>query len=373
MWPVSLIAAFIAALLLPGAALADDISVPIVEYDISEWESLWQEANEASGGIAGNMTVADIIRNMRNGEDGTLPDAGNIASALKNGLLSRLKRLMAVVATALFSAAAAMAVGNGETGRMLSFCLAGLCMALIAAEVYSVLNDARETIDGISRVNEAVSPALTVIIAACGAGSAASVQPTAILLCSAMTGAFRDSFMPFMLMMCALSAAGVICESKQLKAISGLIKSLLKWGMGLSFTFFLSSVSIKSLNAAGLDSAGTKALRYAFDKSIPVVGGVISGTYEGLRAGAVVLKNAAGTAALLLLLLYFFAPGIRMLCTVLAMRIAAAVCAAAEDGRISNMLTVAAEGCTYMFAASAIAVLMNMLSVAAALLAAGVG
>ena len=74
---------------------------------------------------------------------------------------------------------------------------------------------------------------------------------------------------------------------------------LLKWGMGLTFTFFLGSVSIKSLNAAGLDSAGVKALKYAFDKSVPVVGGVISGTYEGLRAGAIVLKNAAGIDALI--------------------------------------------------------------------------
>lgn len=66
---------------------------------------------------------------------------------------------------------------------------------------------------------------------------------------------------------------------------------------------------------------GVKALKYAFDKSVPVVGGVISGTYEGLRAGAIVLKNAAGTVALLLLFLYFTAPGIRMLCSVISMRI----------------------------------------------------
>lgn len=136
-----------------------------------------------------------------------------------------------------------------------------------------------------------------------------------------MTEAFRNTFMPFILMMCALSTAGTVSENKQLKAMAGLIKSLLKWGMGLTFTFFLGSVSIKSLNAAGLDSAGVKALKYAFDKSVPVVGGVISGTYEGLRAGAIVLKNAAGTVALLLLLLYFTAPGIRMLCSVISMRI----------------------------------------------------
>lgn len=175
-------------------------------------------------------------------------------------------------------------------------------------------------------------------------------------------------------MMCALSTAGTVSENKQLKAMAGLIKSLLKWGMGLTFTFFLGSVSIKSLNAAGLDSAGVKALKYAFDKSVPVVGGVISGTYEGLRAGAIVLKNAAGTVALLLLLLYFTAPGIRMLCSVISMRINRRPYAPwPDDGRISAMLTAAADSCTYMFAVSAIAVLMNMLAVAAALLASGVG
>ena len=221
--------------------------------------------------------------------------------------------------------------------------------------------------------SELVSPALMVMIAAAGGSAVSAVQPTSVLLCSGMTEAFRNTFMPFILMMCALSTAGTVSENKQLKAMAGLIKSLLKWGMGLTFTFFLGSVSIKSLNAAGLDSAGVKALKYAFDKSVPVVGGVISGTYEGLRAGAIVLKNAAGTVALLLLLLYFTVPGIRMLCSVISMRITAAICAVADDGRISAMLTAAADSCTYMFAVSAIAVLMNMLAVAAALLASGVG
>ena len=341
-----------ALLISPCMAMAEEISIPAVEYDISGWEDIWREIQVETGGAAGGASVSDAIARIKEGNLDGLLDFGRIGGLFKEKLKEGVKGMLGIIAAAFFSAAAGAAVGTQKgVGEMLSFCLTGLCIS----------------------VGELVSPALMVMIAAAGGSAVSAVQPTSVLLCSGMTEAFRNTFMPFILMMCALSTAGTVSENKQFKAMAGLIKSLLKWGMGLTFTFFLGSVSIKSLNAAGLDSAGVKALKYAFDKSVPVVGGVISGTYEGLRAGAIVLKNAAGTVALLLLLLYFTAPGIRMLCSVISMRITAAICAVADDGRISAMLTAASDSCTYMFAVSAIAVLMNMLAVAAALLASGVG
>ena len=363
-----------ALLLSPCIARAEEISIPAVEYDISGWEDIWREIQAETGGAAGGASVSDVIGRIKGGNLDGLLDMGRIQELFKEKLAERVKGMLGIIATAFFSAAAGAAVGTQKgVGEMLSFCLTGLCISIAAACVCAQMKEAQKLIDGVSQLGEMISPALMVMIAAAGGSAVSAVQPTSVLLCSGMTGAFRSTFMPFILMMCALSTAGTVSENKQLKAMAGLIKSLLKWGMGLTFTFFLGSVSIKSLNAAGLDSAGVKALKYAFDKSVPVVGGVISGTYEGLRAGAIVLKNAAGTVALLLLLLYFTAPGIRMLCSVISMRITAAICAVADDGRISAMLTAAADSCTYMFAVSAIAVLMNMLAVVAALLASGVG
>ena len=363
-----------ALLLSPGMARAEEISIPAVEYDISGWEDIWREMQVETGGAAGGASVSDAIARIKEGNLDGLLDLGRIVGLFKEKLTEGVKGMLGIIAAAFFSAAAGAAVGTQKgVGEMLSFCLTGLCISVAAACVCAQMKEAQRVIDGVAQLGELVSPALMVMIAAAGGSAVSAVQPTSVLLCSGMTEAFRNTFMPFILMMCALSTAGTVSENKQLKAMAGLIKSLLKWGMGLTFTFFLGSVSIKSLNAAGLDSAGVKALKYAFDKSVPVVGGVISGTYEGLRAGAIVLKNAAGTVALLLLLLYFTAPGIRMLCSVISMRITAAICAVADDGRISAMLTAAADSCTYMFAVSAIAVLMNMLAVAAALLASGVG
>lgn len=363
-----------ALLLPPCIARAEEISIPAVEYDISGWEDIWREIQAETGMAAGGASVSDAIARIRGGDLEGLLELGRIKELFREKLAERVKGMLGIIATAFFSAAAGAAVGTQKgVGEMLSFCLAELCISMTAACVCAQMREAQRVIDGVSRLGETVSPALMVMIAASGGSAVSAVQPTSVLLCSGMTGAFRDTFMPFILMMCALSTAGTVSENKQLKAMAGLIKSLLKWAMGLAFTFFLGSVSIRSLNAAGLDSAGVKALKYAFDRSVPVVGGMISGTYEGLRAGALVLKNAAGTAALLLLLLYFTAPGIRMLCSIISMRVTAAICAVADDGRISAMLTAAADSCTYMFAVSAIAVLMNMLSVAAALLASGVG
>lgn len=360
-------------LLLPGSAFAEDtIMVPAVEYDISRWQQMWQELPNDVRGLFRGMTPRQLIENYRMGTQDVL-DGQALKGALKNSIVQAMNGMGSIMAVVLVMGLADIMIGGKEgVGEMLTFCMSGLCISMITTAVYEQFTQAMNAVDSVARVTEATSPVLMTLIAACGSAKTAASQPAAILMCNAVTNGFRTVLMPLIPVMCGFTAAGCITGHGQLKAMAGLIKSVLKWSMGMAFTVFLGSMSIRSINAAGLDRAGIKAVKYAFDKSVPVVGGMISGTYESLLAGAVVLKNAAGTAAVLLLILTVISPLLSMLSTIMMLRLTGTACAMFSDSRIAGMLEGAAESCTYMFAISVTAALMNLLTIFASLTASGV-
>ncbi len=359
-------------LLLPGMALAEEISIPAVEYDLTGWQQIWQELPDDIKGLFGGLTPRQLIENIKNGEQNIL-NYSDLKEAFKGCLIHSIRGMGSLIGAILFMSLVDIVAGGKEgVGEMLIFCMGGLCVSLITRAIYGQFTQAMDTVENMARVTEVTSPVMMTLIAACGSVKTAATQPAIILLCNGITSGFKSVLMPLIPVMCGFTAAGCITGQGQLKSMAGLIKSLLKWSMGLAFTMFLGSVSIRSINVSGLDRAGIKAIKYAFDKSVPVVGGMISGTYDGLLAGAVVLKNAAGTAAVLLLILTVTSPAISMLSTIIGLRIAGTVCALFSDSRISGMLDGAAESCTYMFAVCATVALMNLITISASLLASGV-
>lgn len=360
-------------LLLPGMALASqEITVPAVEYDVGQWERLWQGLPGETKELLGGLSPRDILENYRL-EARSPFDTAALKGAFKKSLGQAIGGMGSILGAVLITGLTDMLIGNREgTGEMLLFCMTGLCIASVTGTVYGQFARTMETVEGIAVVTEITSPVLMTLVAACGSAKTAAAQPAAILLCNGITDVFKGLLMPLTAVMCGFTTAASITGQSRLKAAAGLIKSVVKWSMGLAFTFFLGSVSIRGFNAYGLDRAGVRAIKYAFDKSVPVVGGMISGTYDGLLAGAVVLKNAAGTAAVLLLFLSAVSPALNMLSTIFAVRITAALCGVLSDSPITGMLEGAAESCTYMFAVAATVALMNLICIASSLIASGV-
>ena len=194
-----------ALLLPPCIARAEEISIPAVEYDISGWEDIWREIQVETGGAAGGASVSDAIARIKEGNLDGLLDLGRIGGLFKEKLTEGVKGMLGIIAAAFFSAAAGAAVGTQKgVGEMLSFCLTGLCISVAAACVCAQMKEAQRVIDGVAQLGELVSPALMVMIAAAGGSAVSAVQPTSVLLCSGMTEAFRNTFMPFILMMRAV-------------------------------------------------------------------------------------------------------------------------------------------------------------------------
>ncbi|MBR4018476.1 MAG: hypothetical protein IKK12_02850, partial [Clostridia bacterium] len=77
-------------LLLPGVAFAEEtISIPAVEYDISQWQQIWQDLPGEVRGLFSGMTPRQLIENYRMGAQDIL-DGQALKYAVKNSFIQAM-------------------------------------------------------------------------------------------------------------------------------------------------------------------------------------------------------------------------------------------------------------------------------------------
>ncbi|HWQ57938.1 MAG TPA: stage III sporulation protein AE [Clostridia bacterium] len=324
----------------------------IGELDLGAWEALWRSFSGSSPfGYAG---VKDMILALASGSGGLSP--ASVLEAVKQFALEAFRQSFASYAALIAVAvlAALMGVISKEKdgiGSAAGFLCFGMSAALVAYNLARVVALTAASIDALSNCVETVTPVMTAALAATGsAASSTLMQPLTAFLSLAVTGAFKNIVLPLVAAAGMASMLGVLSESGSLEHMFGFFKSAVKWIVGAVFTVYFGVVSIQGITVARADSLAMRTARYALDKSVPIVGGAVSGTLDTLLASATLIKNAAGAAAVVTAVMVAATPLIAIACSGLACRAIAALCEPLGDKRIPGLLTKMADVCTLLFA-----------------------
>lgn len=105
--------------------------------------------------------------------------------------------------------------------------------------------------------------------------------------------------LPFIQMLMALHTAAGICDDSVVSAIAQMVQKIIKWGLGLVSTIFVTFLGLQSFIAGTTDSLAMKTGKFLLSSTIPIVGQAVSGTIGAVSAG---IKLARGTAAIGLLI-----------------------------------------------------------------------
>ena len=105
--------------------------------------------------------------------------------------------------------------------------------------------------------------------------------------------------LPFIQMLMALHTAAGICDVSVVSAIAQMVQKIIKWGLGLVSTIFVTFLGLQSFIAGTTDSLAMKTGKFLLSSTIPIVGQAVSGTIGAVSAG---IKLARGTAAIGLLI-----------------------------------------------------------------------
>ncbi|HOG00369.1 MAG TPA: stage III sporulation protein AE [Clostridia bacterium] len=325
----------------------------IGELDLGAWEAIWQSFSGSAR--LGFSNVRQLIASLASGSGGI--SAESLLDTVKQLALAAFRESFASYAALIAVAVLASLMGviskeKDGIGSAAGFLCFGMSAALVAYNLTRIIALTASSIDALSKCMEAVTPVMSAALAATGsAASGTLMQPLTAFLSLGVAGVFKNLVLPLVGAAGMASMLGVLSESGSLEHMFGFFKSAVKWIVGAVFTVYFGVVSIQGITVARADSIAVRTARYALDKSVPIVGGAVSGTLDTLLASASLIKNAAGAAAVVTAVMVAAVPLISIACTGLACRMIAALCEPLGDKRIPGLLTKMADVCTLLFAA----------------------
>ena len=359
-------------LLIPSTAnaleeeLADTLRITLGGYDLSKWQQSYERLPAEVRSIWGYDNAQALITSYAMGEgeigEGILD---NLWAAAVAAIAQGITSLGTVIGVALLIGLLDALLGEeqGTVKEIASFLCYGVCAAVLSGVMTAQLALAANAIEDICRLLEMVAPLLIALLAAVGATASAGIaQPMFVFLSATVAKTVQSLLLPAVMSAGVLNIVGGITGRKQLDHLSGTIKSFVKWMVGGITTVFLGSMALRGMSVGGVDSISFRTMKYALDKSLPLVGGVVAGSLDSVRGCTLLIKNAAGIAAMLIALGTVLTPILRIAGMNLAFRVTAAICAQFSDERMPKMLNDLADICRYMFACVAAVALMYVLT-----------
>ena len=359
-----------ALLLIPATAYAlqeeleDTLRVTLNGYDLSEWQQSYAGLSPEVRALWGYESAGELIASYALGEG----DIGeNLLQGLWEAAVAAVRQGIASLGTVIGVALliglldALLGEGQGSVKEIASFLCYGVCVAVLSGVMAAQLSLAAGAIGDICRLLEAFAPLLATLLSAVGAtASAGMAQPLFIFLSGTVAKTVQGLLLPAVMSAGVLHIVDALTGRKQLDHMAGAIKSFAKWMIGGITTVFLSSMALRGMSVGGADSISFRTMKYALDKSLPLVGGVVAGSLDSVRGCTLLIKNAAGIAAVFIALGMVLTPLLRLAGMNLAFRITAALCAQLSDERMPKLLGDLADICRYMFACVAAVALASL-------------
>ncbi len=350
----SLVAVFAAvAVLSVLAVLVTAVTVRAAEEQTGE-EELAQNIEDVLEGL----DLSALDRYLDEHSDSYLfnfgDDAGEIIRYLIGGNAgidygSYVNELLAVVfsdVTSLLPAfAEAVAVGllctvfagadgmlGKSTSRVVRLACYSLIVVIISSAFVGVAGECVACVTAVQKQIEIVAPLLvTLTVLTGGTGSAAVYQPSAVFLSGGAVQIISGFIFPAAIAAAVLNFMSKIDPQISFTGMSKLIKSIMKWVLGITVTVFSVFLTVQSAASSLFDGVLFKVIKYTLGNSVPIVGGFISGGFDLLTAAGLLIKNSVGLIGILLLVGQIAGPLVLLIAFSLLLKLAGAVVQAAGD------------------------------------------
>ncbi len=339
-----------------NTALSEQIAYELENYDFQAWERTFKALPDEIRGMLGTSAESMVEEYALFRADG---DARGIFDKLKNIFLSAVKKntvpITKILAIGILSGLALSVTAKEKTSKedsAVSLICMGVCILLLMNEITNATKSAAASVLALSGFLEVSMPILSTLIASVGSvGTSGMLSPLSAFLNSFVVNVFNNTVLPLTLALAAVSVINAMSDAVELNHLQKLIKTVLKWIIGLVFTVYMGMLAVQGVAVSNADSVAVKSVKFALDKSVPVVGSVVSGTLSTVISCVGMIKNAAGISAVLIAAASLAVPLLNIGGMTMALRIGAALCETVADKKICNLLSAMADVCNYLFAA----------------------
>ncbi len=219
--------------------------------------------------------------------------AGAVRSAYKNLLRFFCSLLASVLLASLLSA-----LGGGSTlGSVYSL----VSVIAVSGTAFSFLQPlfafAAETLGSLCEYMSALIPVTAALAAAGGRTFSGVASSSALLVFLTVAQRFAGAFMfPLLKTGFAVSVAGALPGSVDLRPAAGFLKSVFSFLLTLTFTLFGAVMYFQTVIGAAADSCAFRTVRFAAGAFIPVIGSMIGDAARTVTTAVGTVKAAVGGA-----------------------------------------------------------------------------
>ena len=388
------LAALAAVLLLPCArTLAEPEETPPPDLSVSDGVSAWTDTldwaelerlmallpNEVRA-LWGGMGAADTAREIAQSGTWALGGAGRVWSAIGALLETERKALWgtaaALVGLTLMGGIVGSLGGDGKSGVQDAAGFVCRCFTL-SAVLAAFAGASKNAVEGLRIMcgcMEAATPVLMTLLTALGGTASVGVYQPAMALLSGSVGKVMEGVVA-PLTMCAglLGLFEQVAERVRLGELSGLIRTCLKWAIGLMGTLYAAVTTLGGMTAAAFDGVTVRTAKYAAGSLLPMAGSLVTGSFDVALGCAALVKNAVGLTSVLICVGLMLSPMVKLAATMLMLRIAAAITEPIADKKQTGMLRVGADMMGMLLTANAVAMGMFLITVGLVTGVGGVG
>ena len=337
-------------------AIKSEVEKNISSMDISGWDQTISGVSEDIAGLFSGDSAGGMI--FEYSLNGFTANGQNIFDSLLNILKTNiwshigLLTMLFIISLTTGIVRAMITEEKGSLQELVGFICYCVAVGIVILAFGRCVEIGKRAIDDLTRFIELAFPVLITMLSATGAVvSGGIMQPTMSLLCGTMANVIKNIVVPVSLIGGALAVLNNITGKMQLAQLYSLCKSVVKWVLGLTFTLYLGITALQGLSAKAVDGLSIRTAKFALDKFVPIVGGMVSGTIDTVLGCALLVKNAAGITAIIIAFCLIAQPLAAIAGNIIVFRIAAAACEPIADPRLPKMFASAAEVLTYLFAA----------------------
>lgn len=253
----------------------------------------------------------------------------------------------------------------GESvGELAFFVCYIVIVSVLMVSFSSAMNMCFSIIDSMVTFMHAIIPLLiTLMVSAGNLTSAGVFQPILIMLVEVGATVIKNFFIPLIFLVTVLNIVNNISDKVQLTKLSGFMKQICTWGLGLILTVFIGIVSIQGSMGAVVDGVTSKTAKYALGTFIPVVGKYLADAADTVVGCTLVIKNASGVIAMLGIIIICLAPLLKILAMIILYKLACAFVEPISDKKITNCLNDMAGSLTYILGVTAAVAVMFLIAI----------
>lgn len=220
---------------------------------------------------------------------------------------------------------------------------------LLTNEIVAIFSNVQITIKNMANLTEIMSPIIITLMIASGGNVSASVyKPAVAFLSGGIVSVSQNIIFPLLELILIFTIISGFSSLVKLNKFSECAYSSIKWIVGIVVTIFSVFLTIQGITSAAFDGISIKAAKFAISNSVPLIGVFLSGGFDVVIAGSVIIKNVVGITTVIALFYTVLTPIITITIFVNLLKIVAAIIEPISDEKITSFLGAVTKCVSYL-------------------------